>query len=365
MTSVEAAHDLQGVRRVDPLACAQCFAQAFFDCAPECVCGLAAMGSLWRHRRLAPVCALFEDDSQRPSCPTRDRDRSERGFSVTKQSTTHRARTAGADRRDPRPPPLTAEPGRLQRQDSAGQPEHVPATFPSPDIIGWALDRRFDLVDVEAQRVIVQQLHEIGVDARALVLELGEDEDLAGLVDELRAAQQEARWRAIEPYHHRFWETFDALTAAMTEQKVEVPAEVRALFVDFMGALSLPARALDLHDADESPALPAAPEVTRRGRPGSLTTRIKQMHATDDRSLLAIRQRFMPHVRRTVAARIQSALRARETLRPPPPKGHVDTPQQVSRRLNRPTYNLTAAFLRAFYPWLGADTTAELVRRSL
>ena len=292
-------------------------------------------------------------------------DRSERGFSVKKRSTTPRVRHAASGHRDPTPPPLT--PGRVPvgAEDSADQPEHVPPTFPSPGIIGWALDLRFDLVDVEAQTVIVQQLHEIGVDARALLLDLRKDEDAAELVRELRAAQQDVRWRMIEPYYHRFLETFDALTTAMAQQKAEVPVDVRATFGDFIEVLSRPAGELDLHHTDESPALPASRAAARRGRPGSRTTRITRLHASDDQSGSAIRQRFMPHIRRTVAARILSALRARETVRPPHPKGRVDTPQQVSRRLNRPTYELTAAFVRAFYPWFGVETTGEHVRKSL
>ena len=257
------------------------------------------------------------------------------------------------------------QPGSRRRTASASPADASSLRFPGPSLIGWALDLRFDLVDAQAQRVVVHQLQDIGVDPRALVMDLKDNDDTAELLAELRAARPDAQWRGIEPYYHRLLETFDALTTTMARQKADLPAEVRDLFLEFIDALSRPARELDLHAADESPARPAARATARRARPDSLTTRIKPMQAPADRSLSAIRQRFMPHVRRTVAARIQAALRAREQVRPPNPTGHVDTPQQVSRRLNRPTYVLTAAFVRAFYPWLGADTTAEHVRKSL
>jgi hypothetical protein len=82
---------------------------------------------------------------------------------------------------------------------------------------------------------VLQQLQDIGVDPRALVTDLSESEDAAELIAELRATRQEARWRVIEPYHHRFAETFDAFTTALDEQKADGPAEVGALFGECHG----------------------------------------------------------------------------------------------------------------------------------
>jgi len=91
-----------------------------------------------------------------------------------------------------------AEPGSRRRAEPASPIDGSSPTFPGPSIIRWALDGRFDLVDVEAQRTVVQQLQNVGVDSRALVMDLSKDENAAELIQQLRAARQGARWRLIE-----------------------------------------------------------------------------------------------------------------------------------------------------------------------
>ena len=141
------------------------------------------------------------------------------------------------------------------------------------------------------------------------------------------------------------------------------PHGAREAFIEFVEALSRPARELDLHASDTSPALPAARAAARRARPGNRTSRIKPMQAPVERSLSAIRQRFMPHLRRQVGTRIRAARQAHVRVQRQRPRPVPLTSQQISRQINRPSHELTAAFLRAFYPWFGAGTTAEHVRK--
>ena len=237
--------------------------------------------------------------------------------------------------------------------------------FPPPGIIGWAGDGRFDLVDRAAQRDVCRQLRAINIDPVALVHELAGDADVAALVAELRAARHEVLWRRIAPSHMRFWRLFDALDAMLQQHHLAWPHGACEAFIEFVEALRRPARELDLHASDTSPALPAARAAARRARPGNRTSRIKPMQAPVERSLSAIRQRFMPHLRRQVGTRIRAARQAHVRVQRQRPRPVPLTSQQISRQINRPSHELTAAFLRAFYPWFGAGTTAEHVRKSL
>ena len=257
-------------------------------------------------------------------------------------------------------------PGSKGSAATSRRAQTAPTTpFPRPGIIGWAGDGRGDLVDRAAQRDVCRRLRAIDIDPVALVHELAGDADVAALVAELRAARHEVLWRRIAPSHRRFWRLFEALDATLKKHHLAWPHGAREAFVAFVEALSRPARELDLHTNDTSPALPAARAAARRARPGNRTSRIKPMQAPVERSLSAIRQRFMPHLRRRVGTRIRAALQAHVQVQRQRPGQARLTRQQISRQINRPSHELTAAFLRAFYPWFGAGTTAEHVRKSL
>ena len=210
-----------------------------------------------------------------------------------------------------------------------------------------------------------RQLRAINIDPVALVHELAEDADVAALVAELRAARHEVLWRRIAPSHMLFWRLFEDLDAMLQQHHLAWPHGAPEAFIEFVEALSRPARELDLHASDTSPALPAARAAARRARPGNPTSRIKPMQAPVERSLSAIRRRFMPHLRRQVGTRIRAARQAHVRVQRQRPRPVPLTSQQISRQINRPSHELTAAFLRAFYPWFGAGTTAEHVRKSL
>ena len=182
--------------------------------------------------------------------------------------------------------------------------------FPEPTVIGWALDLRFDLVNPEAQQGICQRLREAGVDPLSLVQDLRAREDVADLLSELRAAGLAAQWRTIAPALAGVATLFEQLTAVVAKRGLVLPPGTRDAFVQLVETLGRPARELDLHDRDDSAALPARRAAARRTAPGSSTARIATMQSPGDRSMAAIRQRLMPHIRRVVVGQIQEIGRA-------------------------------------------------------
>lgn len=248
------------------------------------------------------------------------------------------------------------------------------------NLANFALDGHSEKADPRFQRAVLKKLRERGIDTNGLISVLWQDPNRSAFITEQDAAQVERQWRRIERSVRHRLRAFNAWVEAVRRHGKSVPGHIIAWEAKRLSSLDLPARILNLGDRPEHHRTAENRARRRQLAPGS-ETELRAIHKRIGPGAPsgAIRQRYMPRVRRLVYSRIlEQVLRAVakcESTRWLQPGDHPDSrrnrafEKEIARELESElrveARRLTAEFIEAFYPVWGQGLTPDAVRKAV
>jgi hypothetical protein len=233
--------------------------------------------------------------------------------------------------------------------------------------------------DLDEQKSIGIELRTLGVKMRALIDRLESMSARALLIQEARAQALAAYLQPNDVLRAKVATAVASIRDAAADylqrlegRDVAVPernsAALRALtealsdpFEELLEALALPGNALRSIAADDDSATIEHDATVRRYATARRQLGARQRRIAPGASLGSIQKRFMPEVRAIVCSAIIDALKRNgEDVYI---RGRWFDLADVEDRETL-AFQLTARFVRAFYPTWGASTTPQLVRKS-